>query len=175
MIKMAKMKPGGFTLLELTVALGLWMLLIAGVSMVLTHSTRAAASMLARQEAAENARVAMDALTVNIQMADVIDLRTDPDGMLRSLRLRQVGPQQGRIETYQFNYDGDLSPYHVRYNRLHFGRGGNELASHLSEIRLTLSANREILYINIVTCENLSEPITLTRAVDIRYKSLIIR
>ena len=168
------MKSGGFTLLELTAAIGLWMLLFAGVSMILNHSAGTTSSMLARQEAVENARVAMDALTINIQMADEIELRTDPDGMLRRLALRQISPL-GRPETYEFIYDGDLSPYHVRYNRLHLSGPGNELASHLSEVRLTLSADMGILHISITTCDSLGEPVTITSAVDIRYKFLTIR
>jgi len=164
---------GGFTLLEMVVVAAISMILLVGASRLLWYTTHVSTGLLARHEALENARVAMDALTVNIQMAERITLNTDSDGMLRRLDLLQVSPENVDWE-YTFRYDRDAPPGTPGYKRLNFS-GFNELASHLSEIRLTVSSDRQLMHITITTDENFGEPITLTGTVDIRYKVLIIR
>ena len=156
---------GGFTLLELTAAIAIWVILLAGASQLLLSTTATTAKLVDRQEALESARAAVDVLTVNLQMADRIILRTDSAGMLRDLSLRQIDPS-GTPHWYDFRY-GRI------YNRLEFDT--NELASNLSEVRITLSDNRQLIFITVTTSEHLGEPITLTGTVDIRYKDLTLR
>ena len=169
---MSKFKKG-FTLLEVIVATAVWMILAVGASHFLWYTSQQSTNLLSGQEAFENARVAVDALTVNLQMADEIILNTDADGMLRHLSLRQINPGD-RIHWFEFSYDINALPGTTRYNRLEFG-GHNELASHLSEVRLTLSNNRQLMHITVTTSERLGNPVTLTSAVDIRYKRLTVR
>ena len=156
---------GGFTLLELTAAIAIWMILLAGASQLLLSTAATTARLVDRQEALESARVAVDALTVNLQMADQIILRTNSYGMLRDMSLRQIDPNGSR-HWYDFRYG-------AIYNRLEFGN--NELASNLSEVRITLSDDRQLIFITVTTSERLGEPITLTGTVDIRYKDLTLR
>jgi prepilin-type N-terminal cleavage/methylation domain-containing protein len=164
-----KSKSGGFTLLEMVVTMAVWILLLAGASHLLLHTSQVSAGVLARQEALENARAAVDALTVNLQMAEEIVLLTDSDGMLRRVSWLQVSPR-GLPEWFEFRYFPDAPPGTAQHNRLNFGN--NELASHLSELRLTLSADRRLIHITVTSDESLGEPITLTSTVDIRYKIL---
>lgn len=166
-------KTGGFTLLEMIVVMAVWMVILAFASRLLWYTSDRSARLHKRQEALESARVAVDALTTNIQMANSIELRTDPDGMLRRIELRQTNPQ-GQVHWFDFRYNRDALPGAAAYKRLVFG-GNNELASHLNEVRLVLSADRSLIYITVTTDEILGEPITLTGTVDIRYKDLTIR
>ena len=164
---------GGFTLLEMVVAIAVWMILIAGASRLLWYTTHTSTGLLARQEALESARVAVDALTVNLQMAESIILHTDSDGMLRRLSLLQVAPTNNPA-WFHFYYDRN-APYGTpKYKRLEFG-GHNELASNLSAVKLILSADHSLIHIAVTTDERLGEPVTLRSVVDIQYKSLTIR
>ena len=169
---MMSRSKGGFTLLEMVVVAAVSMILLLGASRLLWYTTQVSAGLLARQEALENARVAVDALTVNIQMAERIILNTDSDGMLRRLDLLQISPENDSWY-YIFRYDRNAAPGSPGYKRLNFS-GFNELASHLSEVRLTLSSNQQLIHITVTTDESLGEPVTLTGTVDIRYKVLII-
>ena len=164
---------GGFTLLEMVVVVAIWMILLVGASRLLWYTTQISTGLLASQEALENARAAVDVLTVNLQMAEIIILNTDSDNMLRYLELWQVTPEN-RSDWYVFRYDRNAIPGTPGYKRLNFG-GFNELASHLSEVRLALSANRQLIHITVTTDESLGKPITLSGTVDIRYKVLILR
>ena len=163
------MDRNGFTMLEAVVALGLFTLLTVSASQLLMHTTRTSSYLIARQEAMESARVAVDSLVINLQKADEIVMVTyRSDGMLRRLDLRQINPRNIR-EWYEFRYDRRLPPTSIRYNRLEFGR--NELASHLNEVRLVLEDDGWIS-ITVVTDGSLGEPVTLTGRADVRYKSI---
>ena len=154
----------GFTLLELVVAIGLWMVLLLGASQLMMHTSRTAATIITRQEALEQARAAVDMLTVNVQMADALTLDPPEGGTLRRLSTRQID-HANQPRWFVFNYGNIL--YRLQYSNY------NELASHLSDVRITLSYNRDIMYISVTTAAHLGTPITLTSAVDIRYKEWV--
>lgn len=168
-------RKSGFTLLELVVAMSVWMIFMAGVTYFVWHTSRSSSVIMVRQNAFENARVAVDMLAVNLQMADDIVLRTDPDGMLRYLSVNQICPQ-GSEHFYNFRYNRDLSAAATRFQRLEMGGGTgirrayNEIARYLSEVRLVVSADRQLIHITVTASAGLEEPITLGSAVDIRYK-----
>ena len=159
----------GMTLIELVVAIGVWSILIFGAAQILMHTTQSSVDIISSQSAHENARAAIDALTVNIQMADEIILQTHADGMLRHLITYQLNPN--RVRTYYtFSYDAFAPPNAARFRVLQYSRN-NELASDITEVRLRLSDSGYFIYIT-VTADN---EITLTGAVDIRYKELTVR
>lgn len=168
----AKSNTGGFTLLELMIAVAVWIILLTGASRLLWYSTNVATGLIAQQEALENARVAIDALSINIKMADGITLNTHSDGTLIQVELRQIRPatheNPGGSRSYAFSYARGS-------NTLNFSGPGNQIAYHLSAIKLILSDDHELIHITVTTCESLGEPITLTTSVDIRYKNLTIR
>ena len=166
-------KTSGLTLLELVVAISVWMVLLVGATQILVHITAVSTDLISQQEAHENARVAADALVVNLQMAEEIELRTDADGMLRRLTVYQINPG-GTRHPFVFTFDRHAPPTASRFERLQFG-GNNELASNLSEVRLILSPCEEMIHISITSSEILGEPITVTSTVDIRYKDLTVR
>lgn len=159
----------GMTLLELVVAIGIWSILLVGASQLLIHTTQISADLVNRQAAHENARGALDALIVNIQMADAIELRTDPDGMLRHLVTHQLNPIEVR-NPFTFSFDRNAPPGAARYRVLQY-TVNNELVSNITEVRLTLSDDRDFIYITITA----DDRITLTSTVDVRYKELTIR
>ena len=76
----------GFTLLELVVGLGLWAILLSGVIGVLLHTGQAYTTLEKRQDAMENARIAIDFMAANLKMADDVFINTEHCGRLILMR-----------------------------------------------------------------------------------------
>ena len=158
---LAKNPNAGFTLIEITAAVAIWMVLMAIASQLLISSSRASADLTIRQDALERARVAVDTLVVNIQMADQITMRKRPDGMLRDLIPGPINASPN----FQFTFTA---------NQLRFG-GHNELASDLREVWVTPCFDTDLMFIIVyVDLEN-DEYIRLTSTVDIRHKEVTLR
>jgi type II secretory pathway pseudopilin PulG len=161
-------KRGGFTLLEVTIALGLWLILSLGVFLVWQHSARESTAMIERQSAFENARLAMDSFIMNFQLAQEVTLQTDSNDVLQRLTLLQVDPG-GQLHSYRFDFNVNAAPGSVRFQRLEFG--DNEFAAGLAEIRITYVDQG--MNIQIVTgCD---EPIVLNGRACVRFKNVDIR
>ena len=152
----------GLTLLELTVALGIWLLLSTGVFALWRHTSNATLNTLSQQSALENARGAMDALVVNAQLAHTITLQHAPDGhMLSTLTLTERNPL-GQLHNYVF----DFNPHtHI----LRFG--ANEFASGIARIDVIYVKNRRLDIMIQTAC---FEPMVLHGSVDVRYKLVIV-
>lgn len=148
----------GFTLIELLVVISVFTILLYGVSRLLIHTTEQSARITAQQESLESARIAVDALTVNLQMADEITLHTYADGALRRIYLFQIDSAGLR---HRFVFTNNRTA-----NRLLFS--GNELASNINDVRLSVDGG--LMHIAVTAGEALGESITLTGTVDIRYK-----
>ena len=159
----------GITLLELVVATAIWMILLLGASQLIVHTARVAAYVSVGQDIHEHARVAMDSLIVNIQMADEIEIWADPDGMLRRLTLHQINPMELR-EAYTFTYNRNANPTDASFRRINFS-GTNELASFITEVRLVVSYDSKFIYLTVTA----DDRFTIQSTVDIRYKELAIR
>ena len=171
-------REGGFTLLELAVALGLWVILLSGIVGMLWHTAQSSTRMVERQSSAEHARVAIDALVVNLQMGEEILLDTDSTGRLRLLRSYQASP----VRCLAFNHENCSRlhciggyvrrGYEFRFNSqrqvLTYG-GHNELA-YLSEVKL--QRDGDFIHIKVVTVPEGpdAEPITLQATVDMRHR-----
>jgi prepilin-type N-terminal cleavage/methylation domain-containing protein len=157
----------GFTLLEVTIALGLWLILSMGVFLVWQHSARESAAMIERQSAFENARLAMDAFIMNLQLAREVTLQTDGNDNLQRLTLLQLNPD-GVLHNYRFDFNVNAAPGSVRFQRLEFG--DNEFAAGLAEIRITYVDQG--MDIRIKTgCD---EPIVLNGRACVRFKNVIL-
>jgi len=137
----------GFTLLEVTIALALWLILSAGVIFLWQYSTRMGQNLIARQNNFENARVAMDGLLMNIQMAQEIllitDSRLDEENVLRHITLTGLTPG-GALHGYQFHFDAAaVKCVGAMYRRLSFARQvgtavpTNEFATNITMVRIT--------------------------------------
>jgi len=163
-IKMLKSKKG-LTLMEAVIALFIWLILSSGVIFVWQHSARSSMEILRSQNAFENARVAMDAIIMNIQMAREIELTNNPDGVMRRLILTSRDPQ-GLLHNYRFYFDIDAAEGEAKFQRLEFGTN-NEFASDIALIRLEFVQDNRFL-IEVVTGCN--DPIVLNGSVDARYK-----
>ena len=169
--KTSKLKSdkGGFTLLELTVAITLWMIVLVSATQMLLHVSRASYTVMSRQNKLESARIAIDKLETNVQMADEIILITGPGHMLRHVTLYQID-YKGDRHDFQFRFDATLPYYDTRHGRLEIGSNNvfNEVSSHLGEVRMIMSEDRRLLHIIVSTDED--DPVTFTSTVDIRYK-----
>jgi len=165
-------KRRGFTLIEAIIALAVWMILSVSVIFVWQHVSNRSSAVMERQNALENARVAMDALIINIQMAQ--ELRLDVrygTFVLRRLVAYGYG-YDDVINDFTFNFNCRLRPVAPNYRRLLYGN--NELASNIAEIYIRPVGERyheTHILIKITTgCEY---PIVLESSVDIRHTQLI--
>jgi len=156
----------GVTLLELTIALAIWMLLSTGVFFLWQHTTTVTANTLTHQNALENARAAMDGLIMNIQMAHTITLETDASDILQALTMTQRNPQ-GQLHNYVMDFNVNALPGTPRYQVLRIGE--NEFASGLARIYIIYIPNR---HMNITIQTACNEPIVLHGSVCARYKNV---
>jgi type II secretory pathway component PulJ len=163
-------KPkGGFTLLEAVIALAVWMVLAAGVSSVWLHVSRTSTQVITTQNAFENARASMDALLVNLQMADTIRLETDRHHVLRRLTLTQRDPN-GNPHDYIFYFSANARPGEAKYHRLEFGLN-NEFASRIALVKLEQTGQNR-MRVTVITDDEAA--LTLTGSADIRYKDVTV-
>ncbi|MCL1877239.1 MAG: hypothetical protein FWF80_00100, partial [Defluviitaleaceae bacterium] len=155
-------KSGGFTLLELTIALSLWMILSVGVFFVWQHAANAGSDMLEQQYAFENARITMDAILMNLQMAHEITVSRNGD-VLETLHVRQLDPDR-EWDNYRIHFipSDEIVTMGLR-------NAANTFATNIAEVRLEyISANRMRVTV-VSTCD---EPITLVGSVCVRGKSV---
>ena len=151
----------GMTLLEVTIALAIWLALSASLLAVWQHVSVSSASILERQSAFENARGSLDAILMNLQMSNRIELSTDAQGNLSSLTLTQRD-RYGQLHNYVFSMGAN--------QRLLFGT--QEFASNIASIVITTDDMLRRMYVTITTgCEY---PITLNGTGDIRYKTVVV-
>jgi len=162
-------RKAGLTLLEAVIALALWGILSTGVFLTWHHISRASQEIRASQSAFENARVAMDALIMNMQMAWDIELITGTNDVLQRLTLWERDPQ-GRPHAYRFYFDINALPGQAKFQRLEFGTN-NEFAANIAVIRITYVENSRMNIFIETGCEF---PVTLTGSVDVRYKNISI-
>jgi len=162
---MMNKSKAGVTLIELTAAMFLSIIIVSGAAGFIHHTAQRAAGMQTGQEVAANVRVAADALMLNIRRADIIYLRTNSNNMLTGMELRQIRDGASNLDA--------THPYIFAYNNASATRilffGGNELARNLSEVRLVLS--NDIIHVSVSSDINEEESITFTGSVDVRYKT----
>jgi len=167
--KVYKKTSSGFSLMEVTIALAIWMILSLSVLLIWQHTTSRAEALLARQNALENARSSMDGLVMNIQMARSINLQVGHDYTLQRIGLTQINPE-GRYHEYEFTFNANAGSTDASFRRLMFG-ANNEFASGIAMVRIEPIGGRH-MHITVTTaCEY---PIVLEGSVDIRYKTLVV-
>ena len=153
----------GFTLLELVIALGVWMLLSVGVFMLWQHATAVSARALTQQNALENGRVAMDAMVRNIEIAHTVRIIADNNDLLT------------RLEFPDYLTQAENPPFTFTFNsqnqRLNLG-GNNELASGIQSIHMVYVPKRRINITIQMTVDANEEPLILHGSVDVRYKQV---
>ncbi|MCL1998545.1 MAG: prepilin-type N-terminal cleavage/methylation domain-containing protein [Turicibacter sp.] len=109
----------GFTLIELTVAIALWMLLFIGIGQILIYTARVSSATVEQNQALENARAAVDALTAQIQMADVVIHHTHTNGELM-LVLWQIEPNTNQSNDFIFSFNRNATSG-TQFRRLNLG------------------------------------------------------
>ena len=160
----------GFTLLELVIALGVWMLLSVGVFMLWQHATGVSGRALQQQNVLENGRVAMDAMVRNIEIAHTVRIIADENDLLTRLEFPAYLTQVG-IPSFTFTFN-------AQSRRLNFG-GNNELASGIESIHMVYVPERRInITIQMAADDNEDsplppgEPLILHGSVDVRHKQV---
>ena len=157
-----------YTLLEVVIALALWLILSTGIFLVWQHSALSGAHLLEQQNAFENARLSMDALIINFQLARKITLQTDSNNVLQLLTLNQRNPL-GIFEDYVFRFNVNASPASAQYQRLEFGN--NEFAANIAEIKIIYIDGN---HMDITVTTGCDEPIVLHGSVDVSYKDVTV-
>jgi len=165
---------GGFTLIELLVALGLWAILLSGIFAMQWHTSNVSGRLVDRQNAMENARVAVDMLAVNLQMSERFVIDIDASGNFHRLWVYQVRPVSPPCTQFSHeNCVGCVHPYVFEYirlsRRLNFGR--QELASHIEAPILVFCEFAMLMHISITTADSLGEPFTIETWVDMRHRN----
>lgn len=153
----------GVTLLELVIALGLWLILSAGVFFLWQHTSGSTENIMQRQAAFERARTAMDMMIANIEFSYRVTIRTDAQGRLNTMVTR------GYMGNVRHNYEFQFRP---GYQDLRFNSAGHfqMVATGISAIYVTYTNGRRI---NILIHTNCDEPVVLHGSVDVRYKYVL--
>jgi hypothetical protein len=171
---------GGYTLLEVTIALALWMLISLAVVSVWRYSAHASAGIIERTHAFENARAVLDVMLMNIQLNDEIRLSThshfDPltgeihENTLRSMRLfpGYVGYSYA-LNTFFF--DAGLPPEHLRHGRVERSGAGNELARGIALVQVVYVPGTRIDIRVTTACEL---PVVLNGSACVRRKNVVL-
>ncbi|MCL1845820.1 MAG: prepilin-type N-terminal cleavage/methylation domain-containing protein [Defluviitaleaceae bacterium] len=155
-------KKSGFTLLELVIALSLWMILSASVFFVWQHAANAGADMLGQQYAFENARITMDVLLVNLQLARRVEIVQDGE-ILRTLFVWQYS----LADPYQIHFIAPSAIVTIG-QRL----GGNTFATNIASVRLEYLHESRVRVTVVSTCD---EAIELVGSVCVRGKYVEVR
>jgi len=156
-------------LVEATVALAVWMLLAAGASGILVYIARVSEQTVSAQSSFENARASLDAILVNIQLADNILIETDSSWTLKQLTLTQLDPDS-KPHDYIFYFNKDAAQGEAKYHRLEFGLN-SEFASQIESVKVVLESEKRIS-VSVTTDGTRGESVTLSGSVDARYKDV---
>lgn len=159
----------GFTLLEAVIALACWLVLATGVLFMWQYTAASSSGFVRRYDGLENARIAMDGLITNIQLAKEIDLLTIHDDILRRMTLIQLNPL-GNPHPYEFSFnpivaEGSPSQHRLLFGNVEFARG----------IRRVYIVHTENSHLDITVETSCDPPLVLHGSVDIRYKIVTVR
>jgi len=161
---MNKKSKNGLTLLELVVALGLWLLLSAGVFFLWHHTSGSTSNILRRQSAFERARGAMDMMITGIQMSQRIDLTTNEQNLLDNII---VWGYDHRPAMHNFRFAFFPGIETLRFNS---GDGLQSVADNIAAVYIVYTTGRHMNITIYTTCE---EPIVIHGSVDVRYKYVV--
>jgi len=159
----------GLTLLELVIALAVWLVISVGIFFLWQHTSNASVNLLERQNALENVRGAMDAMISNIEMSKSVRVTTNGDILRRLDFPGHLTTGSRNYYTFTFN---NYRPTAASYQQLLFGN--NELAAGIAQIYTTYTRDRRsnISRIHIEIHTTCDEPIILHGSVDVRYKNV---
>ena len=110
----------GFTLIEAVMFIALFMILSIGLLLLWQHASRSAQNAIRTQNALDNLGIAMDALMSNIEFSHTINLHTNPQHVLISLRLTGLNPDN-RQHTYEFTFSQNAPRSSAGYRSLRLG------------------------------------------------------
>jgi len=146
--------------MELVIALGLWLILSAGVFFLWQHTAGSTANILEQQSAFERARGTMDALITGIQMSQRIELNTNAQGLLNNIVVRGYD-HQPIMHNFTFVFRPDIETLRS---------GGQEFSDNIAAIYVWYTEGRRIDITIYTACD---EEIVLHGSVDVRYKKVV--
>jgi len=162
----------GFTLLEALVALSIWMIVSLSIVLIWQHTSRHSHALINRQDAFENARVTMDALLVNTQLAYRIVLRVEGDFILQNARLYQIDTG-GSLHPYEIIFNYRLRPGTEWHHRLR--TGGQEFAHNIARVQMRpIGTQPDWRRMEITVTTGCEYAITLEGSVCIRNKHVSV-
>ena len=165
---MNRKSKSGLTLLELVIALGLWLLLSTGVFFLWHHTSGSTTNILRRQSAFEQARGTMDALVTSIQMSSMIELTTNEQNLLDSIVVWGYNAQ-GELHDFIFEFRPNDQEVYIGRARTTVGR--NEFSNNIAAIYIVYTAGRHMDITIYTACQ---EPIVIHGSVDVRYKYVVL-
>lgn len=146
---------------------------------VLIYTSSMTARIFVNYELTENARIAMEFLTMQVKEAQAIELATNENNTLDMLWLhRDLGTAQEHIAAFRYVNEPDR-------NWLMFGGRQpdatfdvtQELARYISNIEIIIDEKRRLMHISITTDTTIQNanielytPIILNRTIDLRHK-----
>ena len=176
----------GLTLLEATIALAIFMILSAGIISVWRHTSTTTARLLRHQSVFENARVSLDAILMNIQVAQMnVPGIAIPNYV--HLEINRYSNRLIRLRTPGIDSDGHSRPYAIGLNTVqhHLTMGGIPFALYIADVLITPDndENPSRIYVEIIAiciicdnpfCDNPDHPeqISLKGSVDVRYREV---
>lgn len=171
-------KRGGYTLLEVTIALAIWLLLSLAVVSVWRYTAHTSANAIARTHAFENARAVLDVMLMNIQLYDEIRLDTHSHphatgthhNVLRTMRL--FPSSYGYAYAHNtFYFDIGLPEEHLRHGRVERSGPGNELARGIALVQVVYVPDTRIDITVMTVC---TPPIILEGSACTRFKNVVL-
>lgn len=171
----------GYTILETSIAMALFIIVIFATTNILIYTSNISARIHVRYELQENARISMEFLTTHIREGQLISLKTNNNNTLDTIWIHtNTGTANEHITIFRYDVNSQR-------NWLLFGgsqTGSNqgvtqELARYISNIEMIMDKEKKLMYITITTdisIENttveLISPIILNRTIDLRYKQI---
>jgi len=156
----------GFTLLEAVIAIALWMVLALGLFFLWQNIAAGSFRLTERQSAFENARIAMDGILTNVQLAKEVNILTFSNNSLRVLTLTQLNPD-GILQPYAFRINRHVAENSPNRHRLIFNN-----VEFASGIRMVYITHTEGSHLDIVVETACDPPLVLRGSVDVRYKKV---
>jgi len=174
----------GRTLLEVAIALGLWLLLSGAVIFAWQYTANNSGRLLHRQSAFENARTAMDVLLMNLQLYDDIRIITHPftdaGGVVHTDVMQSMSANPyalvGAIDIHEtlpntFFFNAFLLPEDVQYSRINRSGPGNEMVRHIALVQVTYEPRS---HITVTITTNCDYPAVITGSTCARYKRVTV-
>lgn len=162
----------GFTLLEMAVAIALFMIITLSAGSLMVYSGNAGRKVFNEQEIMENGRISMDFIITQARSARGMTLSADSENSLERLEIDGFLPDGETPHTYLFRYVKSLQ-------RLEFGginddfgtEGANTLAVGVERAEITVDRKKQIMTVTLIIGKG---ELLLRGETSIKYKKVVV-